>query len=487
MPNQLPRILRILFSIVVFLAFVIGFGYATGAANAVFYKLQFGPALMRCFAGGTVGALATVLAILGVTLLFGRFYCAFFCPLGILQDFIGWLAPGKARPVKNFRVFRYLIAALSIGFLIGGWSFGFLLFDPFTNFGRIASATITPGAVFLHEKFFPGFYLDVHPAAFLPGLFCLSVLIVLVVWKRRIFCTAVCPAGTLLGAFAGTGLFKLRLDGCVKCGRCATVCPAGCIDIENAAIDNERCVRCMNCLAACKPKRIRFTAQRALVAEDPGRRGFLTRAAISTAIAVVPARILAPGRRLAVTGNTPAICPPGAGSPARFASKCTACMLCAANCKGKVIQPPGNGCATVHLDFDHGMCEFNCNICSSICPTGALMPMTLAEKKRRRIGLAHFTPDICVAVAAGTHCGACAEHCPTGALRMVAPGGHGVPVPVLNEVLCIGCGSCEYPCPVRPEKAIVVKPVGIQVEAADPDDFFKRQEPETPATDEWLI
>ena len=62
--------------------------------------------------------------------------------------------------------------------------------------------------------------------------------------------------------------------------------------------------------------------------------------------------------------------------------------------------------------------------------------------------------------------------------------------PKLTPELCIGCGSCEFPCPVIPEKAILVKPVMTQVEAADPAEFFKNKEPETPAVDfsgDWLI
>ena len=51
--------------------------------------VQFAPALMSCLAVFSLGAFLTVLGIALLTFCFGRFYCASFCPLGILQDLIG--------------------------------------------------------------------------------------------------------------------------------------------------------------------------------------------------------------------------------------------------------------------------------------------------------------------------------------------------------------------------------------------------------------
>ncbi len=485
-----PRIFRILLSFCVFIAFayafIMGLGDATLAPFAAFFQLQFGPALLRCVAAFSVSALAIVLAVLLVTFFFGRFYCAFLCPLGILQDFIGWITPGKAKPVKNFKTLRYLIALATFGLLAGGLAVGFRMLDPFSMFGRIANATLTPAALAVSPTELPA--RAPSASGVLIGACYLLIIAGLVIWKRRIFCTAICPVGTLLGLFASRGLFQLKLNNCVHCGRCANVCPAGCIDHNNGSLDNERCVRCMNCLAACKAKRIAFTTARAPAPTNPLRRAFFIQGAATFLGFTALAKLTRP--------KTPApdalplprgICPPGAGSPARFASTCTACMLCAVNCRGKIIQPPDANAATPHLAFKRGFCEFNCKNCSDVCPTGALMPMTLEQKKRRRVGLAKFDSSLCVVFVNGTHCGACAEHCPTGALRMVDKHNGLPPIPTLNESLCIGCGGCEYICPVQPQKAISIRPVHIQVEAADPNDVFKRLEPETPPSDEWLI
>ena len=207
------------------------------------------------------------------------------------------------------------------------------------------------------------------------------------------------------------------------------------------------------------------------------------------AIAVVPPK---DGKQTLVpplpTPHYDVICPPGAGSPQRLRSLCTDCNLCVAKCIGQVLQP-ADEVGIVHLKFDAGMCEYYCTTCGEVCPTGAISPLDLAIKQRTRLGLAVIEPSICVAFSTENACGACAEHCPTGALRM-KPDAEGHLVPMLTTELCIGCGSCEYPCPVRPVKAIRIHPLadGVQVLATDPHEYFKPTEPmPEPASDEWLI
>jgi formate hydrogenlyase subunit 6/NADH:ubiquinone oxidoreductase subunit I len=118
------------------------------------------------------------------------------------------------------------------------------------------------------------------------------------------------------------------------------------------------------------------------------------------------------------------------------------------------------------MDFNNGMCEFDCTVCSDICPNGALVPVSVEQKHTLQLGIAHFRRHNCIVRIDKTHCGACAEHCPTGAVHMV-PWGHGrhgrgrhgghegLTIPQVEPELCIGCGACEHVCPARP-KAITV-------------------------------
>lgn len=113
------------------------------------------------------------------------------------------------------------------------------------------------------------------------------------------------------------------------------------------------------------------------------------------------------------------------------------------------------------LNFDLGMCEQTCNTCSKICPTGALQPVTLEEKKTLKIAEVNYMKELCVVKTDLKDCGACAEHCPTKAVKMV-PYDEKLMIPEVDPKICVGCGSCEHICPVRPIKAIVVKPISEQ-------------------------
>lgn len=420
--------------------FLLGCGAAfagIGGGIAEMLHVQFGPALMRCLAAFSAGALATALGIAAFTFLFGRFYCAVLCPFGILQDAIGFLSRRKGTAVPNFRRTRYAVAGTAFGMLAFGWTALFLLLDPYSNFGRIAGS-FTAGSV-------------------IP----LIVIVILAVWKKRIYCTAICPVGTLLGLIAKHGVFRLRLtDRCVKCGMCVKVCPAGCIDPHNGTLDNERCVRCMNCVSACRLQAVKFALpERKTPPVDQARRAFLINGGVLVA-GVAAGMVLAKTGmgKLAEYAKRFLILPPGAGDAERFAARCTACQLCTANCPAKIIVPAPGGNGPVSLDLSRGACRFDCNRCSQVCPTGAIRPLTLAAKQKTKIAEAKFNPRSCIVFQDGEKCGKCAAACPTGAITLRA---NGTPRPV-NAALCIGCGACQAVCPA-PGKAMTVHEIERQI------------------------
>ena len=413
-------------------------GVAAWAAKAP--HLEFAPALLRCCAAFSLGALATVAIILLVSWLFGRFYCAFLCPLGIWQDAVGWAARRKGRSEKNHPRIRYLVAGFAVGGLAAGWTLPFLLLDPYSNCGRIVAGGFAVG-----------------------GMIPLVLVTLLAVWKKRIFCTTLCPVGTILGLAARRGLFKLRLtDKCVKCGMCVKVCPAGCIDPGSGTLDNERCVRCLNCLAACRTGGVEYTMRRAKRLEeapDQSRRKFLVDGTVLLTGVSLGAFVARYGVISALTTDLKRftekkglILPPGAGDATRFALKCTACQLCTANCPARIIVPAPGGDGPVRLDLSRGACNYDCNKCSSVCPTGALKPLSLEEKRHTKIAGAAVDYRLCLACHGDDPCGKCADACPAGAIKAVGPRR----VPRLNQKLCIGCGACQAACPAKPKKAMTV-------------------------------
>lgn len=406
------------------------------AAAAPLLHAQFGPALMRCLAAFSLGALGTVLGIVLFTVLFGRFYCSVFCPFGILQDVIIFLSRRKAVSVPNLPGLRYAVAGVMLGLLFCGWSAGFLLLDPYTNAGRITGAFAAGG--------------------FVP----LLVIAALAVWKKRIFCTAVCPVGTLLGLSARFGVFRLAIKGrCVKCGKCARSCPAGCIDPASGRLDNERCIRCMNCIAACPLDSIGFVLpEHKEIPVNESRRAFLINGGLLLAGAAAGAALAKAGLgKLEEFARNWKILPPGAGNAERFVSRCTGCQLCTRNCPAKIIVHAKGG-GPVSLDLSRGYCHFDCNKCSQVCPTGAIRPLTLAAKQKTKIAEAHFNPQKCIVFQNDEKCGRCAAVCPVHAVLLRK---NGTPRPVKTD-LCIGCGACMEICPA-PEKAMTVHAIEKQI------------------------
>ncbi|GHV71813.1 hypothetical protein FACS189420_8060 [Bacteroidia bacterium] len=215
------------------------------------------------------------------------------------------------------------------------------------------------------------------------------------------------------------------------------------------------------------------------------RRSFLVTSTVMAAtIPVLPAWAKA-DKDVDITKLTP-ITPPGSMGLAHFKKHCTACHLCVTHCPQQILKPAGfnygiNYAFKPHLTFyEMAFCNFECTVCSEVCPNGAIKKLTHDEKKVTQIGIAQFTKSRCVVFTDHTSCGACSEHCPVQAVRM-EPFEDGLTIPQVYEEYCIGCGGCESICPVRPVKAInilaneehkiAVKPVEEEVKEINEEEL----------------
>ncbi len=506
------RILRLLFAIATLAGFTVLFAlpgvWSLNTLNLT--ATEFMPGLLNTITWGAAGAFGTIFLLAMLTAICGRVYCSWLCPLGVLQDVLDWcnrwtFHRGRRNyPVQaNHRTLRIVILTVLAVLYLTGLALPLGLAEPYTLFGRIA------GGIFRHLTGWINtaalhLPLEVPPvnagmAAYmaLAGGILLG-LCGLVVWKGRIFCNTVCPAGTLLAGIAANSgrLLAINAPNCVQCGQCAKVCKAGCIDFAAHQIDFERCVMCLNCTAVCPQSAIELVSRRTLRAgltnsteapAQPDRRRALLAFGAAGAGALAASQL--------VVRNVPipegAIAPPGAGSVQDFLARCTGCGLCMVNCRGKVLQPAlgeyglrGWLLPTLKFDGLHpGKCEYECNNCTRSCPTGALRHLTLRQKQRCRLGLAEYDKNICIAYVEGEPCGACAEHCPTGALRMVDGPHPGATIPQLIPELCIGCGNCQYACPVTPIAAIRIRGVKRQDLATYPGEYRAQDaRPEAPTS-----
>jgi formate hydrogenlyase subunit 6/NADH:ubiquinone oxidoreductase subunit I len=161
-----------------------------------------------------------------------------------------------------------------------------------------------------------------------------------------------------------------------------------------------------------------------------------------------------------------AISPPGAISAEHLQKYCTACHLCISKCPSNVLKPAFmeygiGGMMQPVTHFEKGFRNFDCTMCSNVCPTKALTPLTVEQKHLTQVGRVVFLKRQCVVFDKGYNCGACSEHCPTQAVKMM-PYQNGLTIPHIDPDICVGCGGCEYICPAR---AIYVEGNEIQQQA----------------------
>ncbi len=161
--------------------------------------------------------------------------------------------------------------------------------------------------------------------------------------------------------------------------------------------------------------------------------------------------------------------PPGAKEES-FESLCIRCNECVRVCATQGLQPGGfeNGwqnLLTPHLESRLGYCSYNCNACGQVCPTGAIPALSLAEKRVTPIGLARVDRNRCLPWAYNIDCIVCEEACPLGkkaihleVVDVINGQGQMVTIqrPYVVKELCIGCGMCEYQCPMGGDAAIRV-------------------------------
>lgn len=448
---------------------------------------------------------AGFIIVLFLTLLFGRVYCSSFCPLGTFQDIVAYISKRfKRKKIYKFSKpinwLRYPFLAMTIIFLFAGSLLLVNLLDPYSAFGKIASDLFRPVyygvnnlSVFVLEKtnlytLYPVKLKAYNWISFGFSMFLFILIIRLTIKKGRLYCNAVCPVGTFLGLISRISVYKIRLDEslCNSCGTCGANCKSGCIDTKNKKVDFSRCVGCFDCLTVCPGNGVKFSFaySKLNLIKSPtknqlgsNRRQFL----LSSASLSVGALSLAKdsfsqvvkGAKIPVIKKYP-VSPPGSLSIEHFHKNCTACHLCISACPTHVLQPSllqygWDGLFQPTMDYKASFCNFECIVCSEVCPTGAILPIVLEKKKLTQLGKTTFIKENCVVYTDETACGACSEHCPTKAVNMVFYKGK-LNIPEVKQEICIGCGACEYACPTTP-KSIYVEGNPVHLEAEKPKEI----------------
>lgn len=490
--------------VLVFGLFLVSFLSARGPAASPGFRGQFNRFFLRldpltALAGSISnrGILAgSTLAILTVllTLLLGRAWCGWLCPLGTILDWIPLRDWNRSSP-PTFHVWRRVKYVLLITILLSAIfaNVTLLVFDPLTILYRTLSTSIWPvldrlvtagerwlyqvpllqrvvGRVdaLLRPRIFPVSPLHFRYPFLYGGIF-LSI-IGLNLAAPRFWCRNLCPLGALLGFLGKFSLLKVKIEeGCSGCSHCLTVCPTGAIHEKEGDIvaDASECTLCMSCLPGCPTDKIAFPTQLSPAGwqpYDPGRRQVL----IGLGASIVGVGLLSSGAR-SKHSHPRLIRPPGVDEE-ELLSLCIRCGECVSACPTGGIQPAVHeagveGLWTPILVPRLGYCDFSCHACGQVCPVQAIPALSLEEKREQILGRAYIDRDRCIAWADNMDCIVCEEMCPIAEKAIVLEtveaddptmGRITVNRPHVRAELCIGCGICEYKCPVAGSAAIRV-------------------------------
>jgi polyferredoxin len=454
MTDSRLRRLRFLSQIIFFTVFSCGILLAGSHywpfPGDLFFRLDPLVAFISMFTTGVlISGLMFSLIIVALTLIFGRFFCGWICPLGASIDFFEWITQGYHRKQRDKDRLQRL-SMMKYGLLIlivaaSAFSFQFVyFFDPIVIMTRFTGMTLIPVQKALFQL--PPFVVQ-HAVQFL--LFTLVILLLSLI-ARRFWCRMLCPLGALLGIIARFSTSGFVQKDCIGCPSCQKKCRTGAIEDSNRQItQSQECIRCFDCLDAC-PQNTRIFSFNAKVKNRPNparlsRRSFLawcSSGIIGSAVIARNAGVM-PEKKFLLR-------PPHAPDEEEFLDLCVRCQACVNICPTNILQPMMlqsglYGLWSPALAPSIGECKVDCNRCSTVCPTHAIDPFDISTKYDLKIGTAILYKDKCIPYAEGEQCGKCIPVCPTSAIGYTKQNNLELPSKI-DFLLCIGCGACEYIC-----------------------------------------
>jgi len=420
--------------------------------------------------------------VLLVVFIFGNFFCGWFCPMGATIDFFDRILFREKKWSKSFN--DQSLRRLRFGIFIFSLVTGLMAFqvmyilDPISLITRTLVIAFTPPAILVFNDLIPQVQSFLPKNSFIAStipmpvfkvnllifLFFVMVLALGVV-KKRFWCRYICPLGTLFSIVSRFRILKRFVtEDCTHCLKCVKECPAGAIPETNPQEYRQQdCVSCFKCLE-CPPNAVSFhfglPRWKPVNGADLSRRYVLG----SLGLGVVSALMIKANPLQSDSGmkNNRLIRPPGSLPEEQFVSVCTGCGECLKVCPNNALQSTLleaglAGLYTPRLVPRIGYCEEFCNFCGRICPTEAIRPLPIEEKRLVQVGVAHIDKTRCIAWDTEKICLVCNEQCSYHAII-----GDDKKRPIMKEEKCTGCGICENKCPVDGESAIIVYASGVQ-------------------------
>jgi polyferredoxin len=185
------------------------------------------------------------LAIVLVSLVFGKSFCSWLCPVGFLSELIGDF--GKKIFKKNIKLPKVLDYPLrSLKYLM----LGFLFYSVFFLMSTTALRTFldSPYNLVADIKMYY-FFADISRFS----LIVIGILFLLSIVLRGFWCRYLCPYGALLGIASLLSPSKIKRNpvSCIDCGLCNKACPSFIKVDKVKTVISDECTTCLNCIDAC--------------------------------------------------------------------------------------------------------------------------------------------------------------------------------------------------------------------------------------------
>ncbi|WP_102398743.1 4Fe-4S binding protein [Haloimpatiens massiliensis] len=187
-------------------------------------------------------SLIILICLIVLTILLGRIFCGYICPLGTIQTLINKL--GRKLKIKQIKVNEKMDKILRYS------KYVVLVVVLFTTYkaGELILRPLDPWATFMHLGSGSEIFSE-----FLIGFIILMLIFMSSLFIERAWCRYFCPLGAFLAIISPLRIFKVKRNPqtCVNCKKCTKNCPMG-IEISNCnATDSMECISCGECLAVC--------------------------------------------------------------------------------------------------------------------------------------------------------------------------------------------------------------------------------------------